>query len=227
MPTSRVAGGALAGRGAPASGRLTTRNRGTRQLVAASVVAAAFSSSCATGGLPAPGVAEKARAASSYSASLRASLRGPDVRGGTRVLLAFRKPDALRLEIPGPTGARLVAVASEGRLVAVFPSDRAVFEGAATAAEMDALVGVALAPGELMDLLTGTAPARLKSYRARWGSALPREIEAVLPDGSKLTAKVEEAEADPALAASVFAPPAHRDYRVVDAAEARRLWSPR
>jgi len=192
-----------------------------------SLVAAVLATSCASAGLPAPGVAEKARGVSSYSASLRASLHGPEMRGGTRVLLAFRKPDALRLEIPGPTGARLVAVAREGRLTAVFPSDRAVFEGAATAPDMDALVGVALAPEELMDLLTGTAPARLRSYRARWGSTLPREIEAVLPDGSKLKAKVDEAEADPALAASVFAPPAHANYRPVDAEEARRLWSPR
>jgi hypothetical protein len=188
---------------------------------------AGVGTACASAGLPAPGVAEKARAVSSYSASLRASLRGPELRGGTRVLLAFKRPDALRLEIPGPTGARLVAVAREGRLTAVFPADRAVFEGAATAAEMDALVGVALAPEELIDLLVGVAPPRLKTYRARWGAALPREFEAVLPDGSKLKAKVDEAEAEPALSATAFAPPAHAGYRRVDAAEARRLWTPR
>jgi hypothetical protein len=195
--------------------------------VACIVAIGGLAAACASAGLPAPGVAEKARLVSSYSASLRATLRGPELRGGTRVLLAFRRPDALRLEIPGPTGARLVAVARDGRLTAVFPADRAVFEGRATANEMDALLGVALSPEELIDLLVGVAPARLKSYHARWGAALPREIEAELADGSRLKAKVDEAEAEPVLSEAAFAPPAHPYYRRVDVEEARRLWTPR
>lgn len=194
---------------------------------AATVALAVLSGACATAGLPAPGVAERARAAVTYSASVRASLRGPDLRGRTRVLLAFRRPDSLRLEIPGPTGARLVAVAGEGRLVAAFPAERAVFEGPATSAEMDALLGIALSPAELIDLLVGVGSPRLRSYRARWGKALPREIEAELPDGSRLNAKVDEAEADPELAAATFTPPPHAGYRSIGAEEARRLWGSR
>ena len=49
------------------------------------------------------------------------------------MLLAFRRPDALRIEIPGPAGARLVAVARGDRLWAVFPAERAVYYGAARA----------------------------------------------------------------------------------------------
>ena len=182
---------------------------------------------CASAGLPAPGVAERARAAPTYSASLRASLRGPELRGRTRVLLAFRRPDALRIEIPGPAGARLVAVASDGRLVAVFPAERAVFEGRATPAALDALVGVALSPEELIDLLVGVPSSRLRSYRVRWGKDLPCEIRADLPDGSRLVARIDEAEASLELPAAAFAPPAHGGYRAIDADEARRLWGSR
>jgi hypothetical protein len=190
-------------------------------------VLVALCGACATARLPAPGVAERARAATTYSASLTASLRGKDLRGRTRVLLAFRRPDALRLEIPGPTGPRLVAVTDGGRLVAVFPGERAVFETAATPAALDALVGVALAPEELIDLLVGVPSARLRSYSARWGPAVPRHIEAELPDGSRLVAKVDEAEANAPLPEAAFAPPPHAGYRSIEAEEARRLWGSR
>jgi hypothetical protein len=194
---------------------------------AAPLALALLCGACASGGLPAPGVAERARTASTYSASVRASLRGPELRGRTRVLLAFRRPAALRLEIPGETGARLVAVAREGRLVAVFPAERAVFESEATPGALDALVGVALSPEELIDLLVGVPSPRLRSYRARWGAALPREIEAELPDGSRLVARVEEAETDIDLPAGAFAPPPHAGYRPIGAEEVRRLWGSR
>ena len=151
------------------------------------------------------------------------SVSGPEVRGRSPVLVAFRRPDAVRIELPGTSGARLVAVARAGRLTAVLPGARAVFEGPATPAELDALVGVALSPEELMDVLVGVAPSRLRAYHARWDAALPRRIEVVLPDGTRLEAKVEEAEVDPILPAAAFDPPSHAGYRPVNAAEARRL----
>jgi hypothetical protein len=201
--------------------------RGTWSVSAAPLVFALLGHACATGGLPPPGVAESARATATYSASLTASVRGKDLRGRTRVLLAFRRPDALRLEIPGPVGPRLVAVTQQGRLVAVFPAERAVFESEATAAAFDALVGVALRPEELIDLLVGVPSPRLTSYHARWGTSLPRQIEAVLPDGARLVAKVEEAEKDTTLPEAAFAAPAHDGYRAIQADEARRIWSTR
>ncbi len=154
-------------------------------------------------------------------------MKGPALRARTRALVAFQRPDALRIESPGPTGARLVAVARGGALAAVFPGDRAVFLGDATPAELDALLGVGLAPEEVIDLLVGVGSPRLRSYRVRWGSALPAQIEATLPDGSRLEAKVEDAEAGLALPPAAFAEPPHAGYRRVSAEEARRLWGAR
>jgi len=78
-----------------------------------------------------------------------------------------------------------------------------------------------------MDLLVGVASPRLRSYRAGWAGVVPRRIEAVLPDGSRLSATVEEADLDPTLGAAAFADPPHEGYRRVDADEARRLWGGR
>jgi hypothetical protein len=137
--------------------------------------------------------------------------------------MAFRRPDALRIEIPGPAGARLVAVIRAGRLTAVLPAERAFLDSPATAADLEALLGVALTPTELMDVLVGTAPAGLRDYRASWGETLPRRVQAVLADGTRLDARVDEAEKDVALPEAAFDPPPHPGYRPVDAAEARRL----
>ena len=178
---------------------------------------------CATARLPPPGVAESAAAAVSWSGSARVSVKGSDLRGRSRVLMAFRRPDAMRIEIPGPAGARLVAVIRAGRLTAVLPAERAFLESAASATDIEALLGVALSPTELMDVLVGKAPAGLRDYRAQWGETLPRRVEAVLADGTRLDARVDEAEKDVSLPEAAFEPPPHPGYRPVDAAEARRL----
>jgi hypothetical protein len=190
------------------------------ELVAALLIAGA---ACATARLPPPGVAESAAAAASWSGSARVSVKGSDLRGRSRVLIAFRRPDALRIEIPGPAGARLVAVVRAGRLAAVLPGDRAYLESAASPADLEALLGVALEPAELMDLLVGKAPPGLRDYRAQWGETLPKRVFAVLADGTRLDARVDEAEKDIALPEAAFEPPPHPGYRPVDAAEARRL----
>ena len=174
---------------------------------------------------PAPGVAEGARAARTYSAALGVTLRSPELRARTRALVAFERPDRMRLEIPGPAGARFVALAADARLLAVFPAERAVFRSGATAAEMERLLGVALTPAEMMDVLLGLPPKGLRSYEARWGARLPAWIETTLADGTRLRLEVHDAEADASLPAGAFVEPAHAGYRRVDAAEARQLWS--
>jgi hypothetical protein len=168
-------------------------------------------------------VVESAAAARSWSGSLRVSVSGPDVRGRSRVLLAFRRPDAVRIEIPGPAGARLLAVIRGGRLSAVLPSERAFLESEATAGDLETLLGLALEPGELMDVLVGKAPAGLLEYRAQWGETLPRRVEALLADGTRLKATVDDAEAGLDLPEAAFDPPRRAGYRRVDADEARRL----
>ena len=183
---------------------------------------------CASVPLPPPAdVALRAAAARTYSGRLRVSLKGPELRGRTAALLGFRRPDALRIEIPGPTGARLVAVARGEALTAVFPGERAVFRGEATAQGLEDLLGVALSPAEVMDLLLGTPSPRVRDYRARWGPSLPRELQATLPDGGRLKVTVESVTLDPDLPDAAFAEPVHDGYRAVDAAEARRLWGAR
>jgi hypothetical protein len=179
--------------------------------------------SCATARLPAPGVAQKAQAADSWSGSLRVSVRGPDLRGRSHALVAFRRPDAMRIEIPGPSGPRLVAVARAGRLTAVLPADKARLESAAGPGDLEALLGVPLSPGELMDLLLGVPPQTARSYEADWGEALPRRVKTELADGTKLDARVDEAEADVELLAAAFDPPPCDGCRQIDANEARRL----
>jgi hypothetical protein len=188
---------------------------------------ALLGAACATLKPPPPEVAQRARATESYSASLKVSLRGPELRARTRVLLAFQRPDSLRIELPGPSGARLVAVTRAGSLAAVFPAERALFEGDATPATLEALLGVSLAPAEVMDLLVGVPSARVREYKARWGEALPREVDARLPDGARLKVTVEDPVTGAALPEQAFAQPPHEGYRRVDAAEARRLWSAR
>src|SRR5258705_205774 len=203
-----------------------SRARGPRLAL---VLAAAAAASCAAPlAVPPAAVVAQARVVPSYSARLSVTLRGPELRARTRVLLAFRRPDGLRIEIPGPTGARLVAVARGERLWVVFPAEHAVYEGAARAEDLESLLGVALAPSEVMDLLTGVASPRVRAYRARWGAALPRQIDATLPDGARLKATVEEAEAPAtSLGAAAFTEPPHDGYRNVDAEQARALWSAR
>jgi hypothetical protein len=188
------------------------------------VTVALAAGGCAGAFRPAPpGVAERAAGSPSYSGSLRVSVSGPDLRGRSRALVAFRRPDALRIEIPGPSGARLVAVARAGRLTAVLPGERAFLDRKATAAELEALIGVALAPAELMDVLVGARPAGMRDYRADWGPSFPRRIDAVLGDGTRLRATVEDADAGTDVRPAAFDPPPHDGYRRVDADEARRL----
>jgi hypothetical protein len=178
---------------------------------------------CAKAVPPSPEVARAAAALTSYSGSLRVSVRGPELRGRSRALVAFRRPDALRIEIPGVSGARLLAVVAGGRLTAVLPADRAVLSREASPAQLEALLGIALAPEELMDVLVGIRPASARDYSVRWGRTLPRRIEAVLADGTRLGVDVDDAEGGAALPTAAFEPPAHAGYRPTDADEARRL----
>lgn len=182
---------------------------------------------CASLAPPPPGAPEAALRAPTYSASLRVSLKGPTLRARTAAIVAFRRPDALRVEVPGPAGPRVVAVTRNARLTAVFPGSRAVFIADATASSFEALFGIGLEPAEVMDLLVGRASPRLRSYEAGWGAALPRTVRATLPDGGRLSLSVDAPEAGAALPEAAFDPPPAPGYRAVDADEARQLWGGR
>jgi hypothetical protein len=190
-------------------------------------VAAAVLAGTACASLPraTPEQQRQALTARSYRAELGVRLRGPELVARTRALVAFARPDRMRLEIAGPAGARFVAVASGGTLLAVFPSERALFRGDASADEMERLIGVALSPAQMMDALLGSEPPGVRAYRADWGPRLPRRIETTLRDGARLRLDVAGPEPDVALPAQAFDAPQHAGYRQVDAAEARTLWS--
>lgn len=188
--------------------------------------ALAGASGCASAFLPPPADAlSRAAATRSYSGRMRVSLRAPTFRARSPLLVAFSRPDALRIEVPGPGGARLLAVTRDGRLTAVFPGERAVFQGPASTTELEALLGVPLTPAEVIDLLLGVPSPRLLSYEARWDPDLPRRIEATLPDGGRLRLDVEEADRGVLLPSSAFDDPPHAGYRRVDVDEARTLWT--
>jgi len=176
---------------------------------------------------PPAGVSERALQASDYSARLKVRIRGRELRARTAVLVAFRRPDALRIEIPGPAGARLLAVARAGRLVAVFPAERAVFTGSASAEDLGALLGVALTPAEVMDMLAGAPPRAARAFTAGWGPEAPRRIEAELADRTRLSVTVEEPRLGAPLPERAFLDPPHEGYRPVDAEEARGMWGAR
>jgi hypothetical protein len=223
---SRLSSGARRSRHPDSGHRLSPVGKAPRALCtsAAAIAAAIGVAACAGSFRPAaPGVASRAASSPSYFGSLRVSVKGPDLRGRSRALVAFRRPDSLRIEIPGPSGARLVAVARGGRLTAVLPADRAFLACDAAPAELEALIGVALTPPELMDVLVGSRPEGLREYRADWGDAFPRRIDAVLADGTRLRATVDDADAGTSVSSAAFDPPAHAGYREVDADEARRL----
>lgn len=201
----------------------SSRGRWRRLPEVAAALLPLIVSGCAKAAPPSPLVVQQAAALSAYSASLNVSVNGPRLRGRSRALVAFRRPDGLRIEIPGPSGARLLAVALGGRLTAVLPAERAVLEREARPQELEALLGVALAPAELMDLLVGVPPAGLRDYEARWGRRLPSRVKARLADGTRLVADVEDADGGEQVSPRAFEPPSHEGYRPIDADEARRL----
>jgi hypothetical protein len=76
-----------------------------------------------------------------------------------------------------------------------------------------------------MDVLVGAPPPGLSSFRVRWGLSLPRSVDAEMSDGAHLTLRVDSAERDVPIPAVAFLPPPAEGFRVIDAEEARTLWS--
>jgi hypothetical protein len=204
------------------------RARHVSAAVAMSLAVAWTTAGCAARSFQ-PSVATRARAAAfaTYRGELRVEVDGPSLKGHARTLLAFRRPDALRLEVPGPAGARLIAVAVESSLTAVFPGERAFYQGTPDVATMEGLLGVALSPPELMDLLVGAGAERVRDYEVFWDAdrSLPRRFRAELADGTRLDVRAERAEGDCILPERAFALPPVAGLRMLSLAEARNVWS--
>jgi hypothetical protein len=189
--------------------------------------AAALLAGCAAVTPPPREVQDRAASAETYAANLRVSVSGGALRGRTAALVGFERPDRLRIEIPGGVGPRLVLTAQRGRLVAVFPPERAFHQGAATPERAEAILGVGLSPEEIIDLLVGRPPQRLVSCRVRWGPLAPKRVEADLPRGGRLKISADDIELGRRFGASVFEEPPHPGYRELTEAEVRQLWGSR
>jgi hypothetical protein len=159
---------------------------------------------------------------SRYSARLHVSFSGPQGQARGDALVAFERPDRLRIEVPGPTGARLVILASGGQLTAVLPRERALHRGPASREELGRLLAVTLAPSEIMDLLSGLPPPSVELRRLKWKGGLPEDIGGRLEDGTSLRIRVRDRSLDE-LSEHAFEEPRCPGCRLVDAEEAREL----
>ena len=91
-----------------------------------------------------------------YRALFRGETDGPAGKERFRMAAALLPPDRLRLEFSGPVGGPRLVVAVDGATVmAILPSERAYDSEPAGAAVLDRILGLPLAPAQLVALLTG------------------------------------------------------------------------
>lgn len=191
-------------------------------------MACLLASACGPPPRPAsPEVMARAHASAEYQATVEVKVSGRGLRGRVTTFLAFRRPDGLYVEVPGPGGVRMQAVASGGELVALFPGERAVFRGAATLATFETLFGIGLAPAEVMDVLVGAQPRGVTSLKVWWGPVWPQRVDARVAGGGRLQLKVLDPSGGPVPDQAFRLPAVPVGYREVSADEARRLWSRR
>lgn len=105
-------------------------------------------------------VAEACRAVRTMTAELTLSGRVGRQRIRGRVLAGFAQPDAMRLEGLAPFGApAFILVSRGGSATLVLPRENAVLRSASPDSVLEALTGVALAPEDLLAVLTGCVDA--------------------------------------------------------------------
>jgi len=91
-----------------------------------------------------------------YQAVARARGSGPQGRFSATLLLAFERPDRLRVELLGPLGSsRWMAIVAGGEITVLFPSRREFLQERAVPEVLAALVGVRWGPDEIMAVLSG------------------------------------------------------------------------
>lgn len=101
-----------------------------------------------------------ARRAAVTSLRARVRLRSGLAGVWTRQAVLVQRPSAIRVDVLSPFGLAL-ALGTEGQTLWAFPPQQGVrYEGAATPANLQRLVGTPLAVGDLVDVLLGGPPAR-------------------------------------------------------------------
>jgi hypothetical protein len=164
--------------------------RGVFALLAISLVACA-----ARGHLATPAEMASLNGTGGLSSSGRITLEGPRGKFSARVVFGVSRPDSLRIEIPAGTGLRFLLVAKEGRLRADLPGDDAMFEGPATAAVMNGLFGIDLAPSDLVAAILG-APPRSLDVSFRFENSRPTRVTILGANHTRLTLSLDDPEVE-------------------------------
>ncbi|HXJ36062.1 MAG TPA: hypothetical protein VMS22_18680 [Candidatus Eisenbacteria bacterium] len=101
-----------------------------------------------------------ARRAAVTSLRARVRLRSGLARVWTRQAVLVQRPAAIRIDVLSPFGLAL-AVGTEGRTLWAYPPQQGVlYEGVASPANLQRLLGTPLAVEDLVDVFLGAAPAR-------------------------------------------------------------------
>jgi hypothetical protein len=129
-------------------------------------------------------------------------VRLPEGDRSFRLLLFARAPDRLHAEVLGPVGGpQLVVDSGSGRLAVAFPGERVAYQGDADAGAIERVLGVRVAPAELVAFLTEGAPPASQGLRAEREPAvsagLPRRVRLAAADAS-LTLERRERRPPPA-----------------------------
>jgi len=154
-----------------------------RHLVAAVLLCVLLAGGCATRsvrlpidpGTPFPDAAtvhaERSAACgrvTSFTAELGLAGRAGRQRLRGRVIAGFAAPDSMRLEGVAPFGApAFILAARDGRATLLLPREDSVLQDARPEEILGALTGVALAPGDLMAILTGCVVPQPKAQGGR------------------------------------------------------------
>jgi outer membrane lipoprotein-sorting protein len=106
-----------------------------------------------------------ARRTALSSLRARVRLRSGLARVWTRQAMLVQRPSAIRVDVLSPFGLAL-ALGTEGRTLWAFPPQQGVrYEGAASPANLERLLGTPLAIDDLVDVLLGAVPARSATAR--------------------------------------------------------------
>jgi hypothetical protein len=91
-----------------------------------------------------------------YQAVLKIRGKGPEGRFSATQILIFERPDRVRVELLGAFGStRWIAVISGGEVLVFFPSRREYLRESRIEQVVEALLGVALGPEEVISALAG------------------------------------------------------------------------
>jgi len=92
-----------------------------------------------------------------YQAVLKVRGEGPEGRFSVTELVAFERPDRVRVELLATFGAsRWIAVTDRGEITVLFPRSREYLQESAVEDVVSALFGIRLRPEEVMSVLAGS-----------------------------------------------------------------------